>query len=58
MKKYLKQSQGVTLTRTGSIFTVQYGRNKIQTDSGIIAVQYYSEYVMKAMKDVDSKSHF
>lgn len=58
MKKYLKQSNGVTLSREGSIFTVRYGRNKIQTDSGIVAIQYYGEFLIKALKEVDAGNTF
>lgn len=52
-KTYLKKSQGVTLSREDSIFTVTYGRTKIQTDSGIVAMKYYCEYVIQAQKAVD-----
>lgn len=58
MKKYLKQSQGVTLTREGSIFTVRYGRRKIQTDSGIVAIQFYGEFLLLALKEVDAGDQF
>jgi hypothetical protein len=46
MIRTLKRYNGITLSLHGETFVIASGRNKIRTNSPVIAIQYYNNFLL------------
>ena len=47
----IKQQSGVILSYRNNEFTVTVGKNRIKTNSAIIALKYFNDYVLKVLDE-------